>query len=101
MQEQHRNPIVRSFVSDKIILRKEQDVKTVIEILKELHIIHQDTDYRFWTSVTSSLFYTFANRIMMGIGNSSTGYSGICTEDLLRYLFAVLLKTSGINKSIE
>ena len=92
LQEQHRNLIVGSFISGNI-LRSEQYLKTVIDLLKELHIIRQDTDPDFWAKTASSLFYAFSNRFLLGVGDNAANFSGMGMEDLLRALFDLMLKT--------
>jgi len=94
LQEQHRNPIIRHHVAENLI-GNEQHIKTVFDILKELHIIRDDTDPDFWVKAGSSLFYTFSGRMMLGIGDSSLNFSGMGMAELLRHMFDLMLKIYG------
>ena len=96
MQEQHRNPLVRSFISEHFIPNTERKVKTIIKVLKEQNIIRKDTDPDFWMKTCSSLTYTFSNRMMLGIGDSSPGFEGMRMVGLLRNVFELMLETCGI-----
>jgi len=66
LQEQLRNPIVRSYMSEHFILRSERNISTIIGILKSIGAIREDTDADLWMKLTSSLFYAFATRSMLG-----------------------------------
>ena len=96
LQEQHRNPIMHRFMSEKAILPLEQNACMIIGTLKTIGIIHQDTDPDFWMKTFSSLYYTFANRYMLGLGEDAPGFTGMGTDGLLRFLFDMMLKTCGV-----
>ena len=95
LQEQHRNPIVRKFVCEEYILGNEQTIKTMINNLMELGILRPDTDPDFWAKMHSSLLYTFASRLMLGIGDSSEGFSGLSMSEMLWNLYDMMLKLCG------
>jgi len=90
LQEQHRNPLVRRCISENI-LRSEQYVKMLLDVLKELRIIRGDTDSDFWVKTSSSLMYAFSNRMMLGIGDLAQGYAGMGMSELLRFMFKTML----------
>ena len=87
LQEQHRNPVIRKFVAEEMILLAEANIKAVIGALKELNVIRRDTDPDFWAKICSSLFYAFANRMMLGIDFSGTGMA-----DMLKSLFDMMFR---------
>ena len=110
LQEQHRNPDIRDFVSKRVILNAEHDISAVLQMLKDMNIIRQDANIDFWMKTSSSLLYAFASRRMLGIGDNSpsipgmesagaTNFSGMGMVDLLRYLFDMLLETCGVKKN--
>ena len=92
LQEQHRNPIVRKFVSEEIILSTENVIWSIIDKLRSFGIIRPDTDPDFWVRVHSSLIYSFANRSLLGIGDAAPGFSGMGMGELLWNLYAKMLK---------
>lgn len=94
-QEQHRNPMVRKFVSEGIILSTEHVIRTIIITLKDIGILRRDTDSDFWVKMHSSLVYTFASRSLLGIGDSSPGFSGMGLMDMLWNMYNLMLKTCG------
>ena len=93
MQEQYRNPIVRKFMAEQFIDRIENNVRIIIEVLKDLNVICQDIDPDYWVRTSSSLIYAFASRAMLGIGDSSPGFSGKGMAELLRSLYDMMLKS--------
>ena len=95
LQEQHRNPDIRDFVSRRVIMNAEQDIGAIIQMLKDMKIIRRDADIDFWVKTSSSLLYAFASRRMLGIGDDSPNLSGMGMVDLLRYLFDMLFETCG------
>ena len=97
LQEQHRNPVIRDFISKRIILKGEQNIKIIIDILKGLNVIRSDTDPEFWMKIHSSLFYAFSNRMLLGIGDTSPDFSGINMADLVKKLFEMLFTTCGVD----
>ena len=99
LQEQHRNPMVRQFVSERIILSTEQIIGTIINALKENGVLRPDTNPDFWIKVHSSLVYSFASRALLGIGDSVDGYSGMGMAELLWNLYDQMLKTCGVDKA--
>jgi len=99
LQEQLRNPIVRKYMSEEFILRVELNTKAVIEALKGLGIIRQDTDPDYWMKVVSSLFYSFAIRFMMGIGDNAPDFHGMGMVEMLRHTFDMMLDRCGTAKA--
>ena len=97
-QEQLRNPIVRSYMSEHIILRAERKVRTIIDVLKKLGIVHQDTDPDYWMKVTSSLSYSFATRMMLGIGDNAPDFTGNGMAEMHRSTFDLMLEKCGTEK---
>ncbi|MCL2164686.1 MAG: TetR/AcrR family transcriptional regulator [Oscillospiraceae bacterium] len=95
LQEQLRNPIVRTYVSEQIILRSEHHTEVIIGILKSLGVIRQDTDPDYWKKVVSSLFYSFASRMMMGIGDSGTDFTGLGMSGLLKRTYEIMFEKSS------
>jgi hypothetical protein len=95
LQEQHRNPAFRSYVSESFI-KNELFIKTIFDMLKKLNIIRQDADPDFWMKITSSLLYTFSNRMLLGIGDTSPDFSGKGLLDLMRELFDMMFKMYGV-----
>jgi AcrR family transcriptional regulator len=96
IQEQHRNPVVRKFMSEEIILSTEQVVRVIIDKLKECGHLRPDTDGDFWIKAHSSLLYAFASRALLGIGDSSSNFSGMGMVEMLQQLFDLMLKTCGV-----
>ena len=96
LQEQHRNPIVGNFLCEHFILENEQVVKTIINALKNYKVLRPDTDPDYWAKIHTSLLYTFASRLKLGIGDSSPGFSGKGMADMLWYTYDLLLKTCGM-----
>ena len=97
LHEQHRNPIVREFMTGQYILGNEHVVRMIITTLKDIGALRPDTDPDFWVKIHSSIIYTFASRLMMGIGDSDPGFSGNSMVDMLYNTYDLLLKTFGIN----
>ena len=91
LQEQLRNPLVRNFVSQQIILRTQLNTAAIVESLKKLGVLRQDTDPDYWMKVTSSLFYAYAARMMMGIGDNAPDYTGMGMAELLKYTYETML----------
>ena len=96
MQEQYRNPIVRTFMSKDFILNNELNLKVVMEVLKQLNVIRNDTDPDYWIKIFSSLIYTFSSRVLLGIGDSSPDFSGMGLMDLLKLTFDNMLTSCRI-----
>ena len=95
LQEQLRNPIVRNYTSGQIILRAESSVKKIVESLKDIGLVRLDTDPDYWMKVVSSLFYSFAARMMLGIGDNASDFTGMGMVDMLKHTFEILLTTCG------
>jgi len=95
LQEQLRNPIVRAYMGNEYILRAESNTNVIVNALKELKVIRGDADPDYWMKIVSSLFYTFASRMMLGIGDSEPGFAGRGMIDMLRQTFDYLIE---INK---
>ena len=99
LQEQFRNPIVRGYMAEHYILRSEKNIATIIGVLKQLGVIREDADPDYWIKADSGLFYTFAARMMLGIGDSAPGYTGKSMGDMLRYTFELLFTMYGTEKA--
>lgn len=95
LQEQFRNPIVREYVAEQFILRTELNTKRIIDVLKELGVIRQDTDPDYWMKIASSLFYSFATRFMLGIGDNAPDFHGMDLVEILRYTFDLMFAQCG------
>ena len=96
LQEQHRNPLVGTFVSDHYIMGNENVVKMIINALKEFGILREDTDPDYWAKIHTCLLYTFASRLMLGIGDSSPGFSGMGMADMMWKTYDLMLKTCSV-----
>ena len=101
LQEQFRNPIVRCYMSDHFILRSELNAKTIIGVLKELGVIRQDTDPDYWAKASSSLFYSFATRMMLGIGDNSPDFTGMGMAEMLKHTFNIMFEKCAVNAGAE
>ena len=96
MQEQFRNPIVREYMTTRIILQAEDNMKRITDELKGLGIIRQDCDPDYWTKAISSLFYAFATRMMLDIGDNKPEYSGMGMVEMIRYTLDMMLERLGV-----
>ena len=94
-QEQLRNPFVRDYVCKHLILRTEQKVKIIIETLKTLGIVRQETDPDYWAKTIACVAYTFAIRMMLGIGDNQPDFKGGGMLEMYRSTFDLMLKESG------
>ena len=92
LQEQLRNPVVRKYMSEQIILRSELHLKIIFEALKTLGVIRQDADPDYWAKITSCLFYSFATRSMLGIGDSAPDFTGMGMQEMLHNTFNLMLE---------
>ena len=90
LQEQLRNDQIRSFINDMIILRAETNIKSIIDTLIDLGVFRRDIDPDYWMKATSSLFFSFAVRRMLGIGDNQPGYSGMDMLSMLRSTFDLM-----------
>ena len=99
LQEQHRNPLVRKFVSEKLIVGTEDALRTVIGRLKECNKLRSDTNPDFWVKTHSSLIYAFASRMLLGIGDQAPDFSGLGMEELLRSVYDMMLEICGAENS--
>jgi len=95
--EHHRNEDVRK-VSIKFILNIEENVERMFVELKKLNVIRHDVDSNIWGKTISSLVYTLVSRILLGIGQGSTTYTGMDLVNSLQYMFDLILKTYGVEK---
>ena len=101
LQEQHRNPLVRQYMSEKIIRGSEDAIRMIIEKLKEMNKLRPDTDPDFWVKTHSSLIYTFSSRMLLGIGDQAPDFSGRGMRELLRNTYDLMLKTCGVENNGE
>jgi len=97
LQEQHRNPIMRDFVKD-IILNAERKIRLCFDALKEIRVLRPDASPDFTMRVISSLLYTYSNRYMLGIGDSTPDYSGPRLLDLLDTAIQLMFQTCAVVK---
>ena len=95
LHEQHRNPAVRKFVADKMILQHENTVKAIIEKLIEINILRPDTDVDFFSRMQSSLIYAFSNRRLLGISDAPRDFISKSMFDWLRSLYDMMFKIYG------
>jgi len=93
LQEQHRDPAVRQFMTEDYILGNEKVVKTIINTLIEQGILNKKTDPDFWAKMHSCLLYTFASRHKLGIGDNDEKFSGMGMADMLHHMYELLLQT--------
>ena len=100
LQEQHRNPVIRDFISKQVILKSERNVKIIIDILKDLNVIRSNTEPEFWMKTHSSLFYAFSNRMLLGIGDISPNFIGISMAGAIKKLYEMLFETCGVESGI-
>ena len=101
LQEQLRNPIVCKYMSENFILRSEQNIRNIIGILVELKVLREDTDADYWMKIVSSLFFSFATRLMLGIGDNSPGFTGKGMVEILKSTFDLMFTTCGADKEKE
>ena len=97
LQEQFRNTTVRDYMSQHFILRAELNCRTIISTLIELGVLRADTDPDYWMKVSSSLFYAFSVRFMLGIGDNAPDYVGRDMSAMLRSTYELLLQTCAVN----
>ena len=96
LQEQLRNPIVRKYMSESIILRSERNTETVFSTLIKLGVIREDTDTDYWIKIVSSVIYAFAARSMLGIGDNAPDFTGKGMAEMLEYTYDMMLEKCGI-----
>ena len=101
LQEQLRNPIVRGYTSDHMVLRTEKALASIISVLIELGYLRTDTDNDYWIKTTSCIFYSFATRMMLGIGDTSPDFSGRGMAEMLRYTFDLMFEKYGTEKTSQ
>ena len=94
-QEQLRNPVVRRYMSEDFILRSEQNIRAIIDILKELRALDPEMDPDYWMVAGSSLFYAFAARLMLGIGDNNPDCAIKSMTEMMRYTFDLLFEKFG------
>jgi AcrR family transcriptional regulator len=101
LQEQYRNPTVRKFVAMDSILSTEENFKDIIDKLKEFNILRSDTDPDFWVKMYSSLLYTFTSRFLLGIGDSSPGFTGMTMREMILNMCDLMLKMHGTSTALS
>ena len=99
LQEQFRNPIVRDYMTEHLILRSQRNARIIIDTLKQLGVIRQDADPDYWVKAVSCLFYSFAARMMLGIGDKSAGFTGMGMAGMLKYTYDMMLEKCGTAKA--
>jgi len=99
LQEQFRNPIVRTYMANHIVLRSERNMNTIIDELQELGVIRRDADRDYWTKATSSLFHSFATRMMLGIGDNTPEFSGKGMIGMLRETLNIMFEKYGTKEA--
>jgi AcrR family transcriptional regulator len=100
MQEQHRNEVIRRFMADEFFTRTEANVFAVIDALKDLRIIRQDTDPDYWMKACSSLMYSFASRVVLGIGDSRPEFIGKGMAAMLKDTFDMMLDSCAATSEV-
>ena len=95
LQEQLRNPVVRSYVSTHVILAAENNVRSIIDVLIGLGALRGDTDPDYWMRIHSSLVYSFAIRMMLDIGDNAPDFTGMNMAEMLRYNFDLMFEQCG------
>ena len=95
LQEQFCNPIVKNYMAQHFILRSERNMKAIIFELKALGAIREDAGHDYWAKISSSLFHTFATRMMLGIGDNSPGFEGGGMTEILRETFDMMFGIYG------
>ena len=98
LQEQLRNPVVRGYISEHFILRSEKNLKIILGVLVEMGILRQDTDHDYWAKLSSCLFYSFATRMMLGIGDNAPDFTGKSMAEMLRSTFDMMFEKHGTAK---
>jgi len=101
LQEQLRNPFAGEYVSQHIVLRAERNIKKIFAVLKELGVIDRDSDPDYWSKAVSCIFYTFATRMMLGIGDNAPGFTGMGMVEMLRHTFEIMLESCSSQKNPE
>ncbi|MCL2136798.1 MAG: TetR/AcrR family transcriptional regulator [Coriobacteriia bacterium] len=99
LQEQLRNSIVNAFMSNQVILRSERNSTRIINELVNLGVLRQDTDTDYWMKLTSSIFYAFATRSMLGIGDNAPGFVGRTMADMLKDTYDLLFVICGVGEN--
>ncbi|MCL2093284.1 MAG: TetR/AcrR family transcriptional regulator [Treponema sp.] len=99
LQEQHRNPLMGKLISEHYILGNEEVIKTIINALIENGILRSDTDPDYWAKLHSCMLYTFASRLLLGIGDQAPGYVGKNMAQMLRSTYEMLLQIHGTAQS--
>ena len=99
LQEQHRNLVVRKFLTEEIILSTEKVYVSIIDKLKEFNIVRPDANPDFWIKIHSSLIYTFASRLLLGIGDSDPGFTGKNLSELVHDMCSIMLEKCGAENS--
>jgi len=101
LQEQLRNPTVRNYICEHVILRAEVNSKAILHALMKLEIIRYDTDVDFWIKIVSSLLYAFATRSMLGIGDATPDFVGKGMVELLKSTYDLMFETCGVKKAAK
>ena len=95
LHEQYRNPVVRKFVTEHIFYNSERVFTALIDRMKELNVLRQDTDADLWAKLYSSLIYTFCNRVLLGIGDINPGFTGMGMYKLIHSMCVLMLEICG------
>ena len=90
MQEQYRNIIIRNFIL-QLLAGVEHSVANLRAELKRRGIISGDTGSVYWQKYASSVLYAYINRMMLGIGHDSAGYSGMDLKSMFHFSIKLAL----------
>ena len=97
LQEQFRNPIVRDYMTEHLIWQAEKKISRIVEVLKELGIFRKDSDCDYWMKINSSLLYTFASRMLLGIGDRSPDFAGMDMAGMLKFTLDLMFEKCCAN----
>ena len=97
LQEQHRNPLMRDFVT-RTILNAELKIRIIFDTLKMMRVFQPDTLPDYWMKIISSLVYAYSSRRMLGIGDNSPEYVGKNMTEMIRTTFELMFEKCVIRQ---